>query len=205
MFFIIILSLHNLRPTFFFGPILAIAKCHFTFRRLPRWATTAPETSKWNTKAMNFRCCTLMQVIIWNPYQLQMSKYSSARTYLLQLSFLAPIKGRNSTSEQLEHLKPRFEILKLWMCYFVRTLKSSFGTIIDFNHAQTHAPVHIWAHYNFTSRRLWSGATRLPEILIRNTKAMNLLFCTHIEVIIWNPHWVQPFINSCPFAYLNAL
>ena len=97
-----------------------------------------------------------------------------------------------------DHLKPRFEILHQWTCYFIHTLEWSFWILKVCKALKTHAPVNTLAGYKFTFWQLPREWAKPSKTSIGNTSPMNMLLCTHIGVIISNCKRMQSPQNSCP-------
>jgi len=98
-------------------------------------------------------------------------------------------------------LKPRFEILHQWRCYFVHSLEWSFWTLKAYKNIKTRAPANTLVGHKLTICRPRRGWTRPSETSMRNTSPMKMLFCTLIGVILLNSKSLQKHKNSCPRKY----
>ena len=71
-------------------------------------------------------------------------------------------------------LKPRFEILHRWRCYFVHSLEWSFWTLKAYKNIKTRAPANTLVGHKLTICRLRRGWTRPSETSMRNTSPMKM-------------------------------
>ena len=131
------------------------------------------ETSIWPIQILFWK---LVGVNIWNSKRIPTPKKSYPR------------------KQKFYHVKPRFEILHQYRCYFAHSLDWTFRTTITRKLLQNYAPVNTLIGYKLTSKGLGIPS----ETSIWNASPMKMLFFRLIVVMIVNSECIWAPQKSCP-------
>ena len=161
------------------------------FSASPRGHVQISKLSIRNKLVLKMVFCTIIVVIMSNPIRrITLNLLCTVPCYAVQQMFFSASK--DSQGDELDHLKPRFEILHQLMKMLVCTL---IGVILLISkHLQKHknscTRKHLVGH-KFTICRLPRGWTGPSETSVWNTSPLKVLFFTLIGVIILNSKHLQ--------------